>query len=453
MSAVEQIGRNEDGGAAEAERAALKALFEHMLAGDYMYRAEGDGELVALANKLADRLEARMLEQMDDLVGMTMNAFETTMSMGKLERNMGQLDSRAESMAAASEEMSANVDEVSHRIEAANGALNEASDLSREASDAVGRAASSMEEIERRVEQAAASVQALLDASREIDGILTVIKKISDQTNLLALNATIEAARAGEAGRGFAVVAGEVKQLSQQTKAATEDISEKIGRIQQDVRDITEATGGITEAVRKGDEDMGRVQSGMRQMADALQSVVQEVGEITGAMRDQAQAAGEVARLVSDVADMVGETRGMVNRTLEQTDSLEQSLTSEIQEFAAMKLRGAVLRLAKSDHILWKKRLTDMLLERGSIDPATVASHRECRLGKWYYEAGMREFGASPAFRELEGPHEQVHALGRRAVERFHHGDRDGAIADVEAIGPLSEQVVSLLDRLIREAG
>ena len=59
----------------------------------------------------------------------------------------------------------------------------------------------------------------------DVKGITEKINGISSQTNLLSLNASIESARAGEAGRGFAVVADQIRNLADETKALTSEIS------------------------------------------------------------------------------------------------------------------------------------------------------------------------------------------------------------------------------------
>jgi len=429
----------------------ILTLFAKLSEGDFSYRANGDDVLIQQANALAEQLEARMLEQLDEMVGMTMNAFETTITMGRLEQDISHLDDRAMAMASASEQMSANVTHVAERIDQVNSSIINANQQSNDAGTAVTHAVDAMNNIDQRVGQAGERVQALTVASTEINGILTVIKKISDQTNLLALNATIEAARAGQAGKGFAVVAHEVKQLSQQTKQATENIVEKIHRIQQDVAAIASSMQGITKAVDQGNKDMDNVNDRMREMTSALDMIANEIDQITQATQDQSEASQEVAISVAETATMVSSARQVVDQTLKDTDVMEGKLIAEIQEFADMKLKGAVLRLAKSDHILWKKRLINMILERGEIELSTVTSHHDCRLGKWYDTLGQEEYGNSTIFQQLEEPHEKVHSLGRRAVERYNKGDKVGAIADVESIAPLSAEVVALLDRLIAE--
>lgn len=75
-----------------------------------------------------------------------------------------------------------------------------------------------------------ANQAAMQETMVELGAVVGAINTIAKQTSLLALNATIEAARAGDAGRGFAVVAGEVKKLSEDTRAATQRASEMLDR-------------------------------------------------------------------------------------------------------------------------------------------------------------------------------------------------------------------------------
>ncbi len=97
--------------------------------------------------------------------------------------------------------------------------------------------------------------------SEEIEKVGKVaqqIDAIAKQTNLLALNATIEAARAGEAGKGFAVVAGEVKQLANQTSAATSEISETLKTLTEQAERLTTRSHSAKAALSG---DMGQMQT------------------------------------------------------------------------------------------------------------------------------------------------------------------------------------------------
>ena len=85
------------------------------------------------------------------------------------------------------------------------------------------------------------AINLLRDKVNKVSEITGVILSISNQTNLLALNASIEAARAGDAGRGFAVVAEQIRQLSDQTKDSTGQITE----INNELSKVTESTTDI----------------------------------------------------------------------------------------------------------------------------------------------------------------------------------------------------------------
>lgn len=97
-------------------------------------------------------------------------------------------------------------------------------------------------------------IERLTAQVNEVQNIVGSILQISDQTNLLALNASIEAARAGDAGRGFAVVADEIRQLSGQTKEASNNITVIINQLIVDTKRANESIEDSVSSVMKQNE-------------------------------------------------------------------------------------------------------------------------------------------------------------------------------------------------------
>jgi methyl-accepting chemotaxis protein len=236
----------------------------------------------------------------------------------------------------------------------------------------------------------------LREFTLKITNISDTIRKIAAKTNLLALNATIEAARAGEAGRGFGVVAGEVKNLSQQTSSATKEIEVVVDVIQQEMNDLNRSLGTAADEI----------------------SI-------------------HTARSVQSV-----------NHLIDTLSGIEKSVAACIAEIANLQLPGKVVKLAKSDHVVWKKRLINMMIGRERLNADELADHHQCRLGKWYDSVQDQKYLSNPAFAALVDPHMLVHAHGKEATRLFNAGNPEGALKEIEKVEEASKQVIHLLNEV-----
>jgi len=244
------------------------------------------------------------------------------------------------------------------------------------------------------------------------------------------------------------VVAGEVKELSRQTRQVTDNISEKSQAIEHTVNSAVSSIETISETVQRASSALAISGDAMKVIGGNMQMVDERVGDITHAAEDQSLASAEIAGGVATTAQEADALKHLAQESLDMTDALGNQVREDLADFATLKISDAVIELAKSDHMLWKKRLIDMILDRGEIHDEEVTDHHQCRLGKWYDTAGQEHYGHAPGFTQLATPHAEVHKLARSAVVKFNSGDRAGAVNDVEAIGPLSDEVVRLLSSL-----
>jgi methyl-accepting chemotaxis protein len=364
--------------------AALAAWVDRFGAGDLTAAPPRQGGLDAIADDLTG-MGSRLDKNIAEFI---LAANQVCLAGGVLgscaEQAAGNASSQADQtgqISSAAEQVSVAVRQIAATAESVAAGTSAAMERARIEQQQAIEAELAAQSVLLQTENLGNAIRGLGERLNEITGIVTMIRGVANQTNLLALNASIEAARAGVHGRGFAVVADEVKSLAAHTLAATDDISARIHRFQQETATTVEATAETLAQVQTSAEGLARVGRAMSGMVDSFATAHAQVEEITQAVREQQESIQGLTFSIEQVAGLAGE----MNATARGVHDEARTLTSISDELLPL-LGGFRLRA----HEKARKTVSD-----ASSDPDLKSMQRDA------LEKAMRQLATRCGYLEL----------------------------------------------------
>ena len=213
---------------------------------------------------------------------------------------------------------------------------------------------SNIRQVSSSLDQAELDSTQLVERSKNVGNIVTVIRGIAEQTNLLALNAAIEAARAGDQGRGFAVVADEVRKLAERTAKATDEVAQILTGIEQGVEVVASAMTGSVVQMKKGQGMLEAADEKIIQIRENADLSASRVSGIADSIAQQEVAALAIQSSVSQMSEIADRAHQAIEQTrfsAEQLAAYSVKLQVEIQKLQTTKL--SVKTPSSTDVDLW----------------------------------------------------------------------------------------------------
>jgi len=190
--------------------------------------------------------------------------------------------------------------------------------------------------LKEQVRHIAETILNLSEQTLQIGEIIASVNDIADQSNLLALNAAMEAARAGEAGRGFAVVAGEVRNLAEQSRQATAQVSGILSEIQKAANTAVMVTEKGTKSAESGLELAQSTGESIRVIREHTQQAVTAAEQIAATARQQLAGMDQITHAMENINLGATQTqKGMhqVDQAAQNLNDLARQLTSIVQQY------------------------------------------------------------------------------------------------------------------------
>lgn len=350
--------------------------------------------------------------------------------VGEMESSLSRLDGEIKSSGAVFEQLGASVQSVA---------------------EVVSNRIKITEELAAATNEGAGKVARVLDVinvlSQNVDAIkdvISAINDISERTNLLAMNAAIEAAHAGKAGLGFAVVAGEIRKLSEGTKANSANIEKTLKSMIDTLADAHHTADEAGSAMKWIGGKVDETRTSFQEITDEMDNLAADSRQVSQSVRQVLKLSHEsneyFSGIASGVVTMLSELdneRNSLQKIQSQARDVSELMSGDLfdmnnmvaccidmdanvrkrahcectssSKYVAEKIPFNTILLK---HLAWVTKVRALLDGKMSAEGVTLGDHHACDLGKWIdNEAANTGVTSSKNFQVLLREHEALHDI------------------------------------------
>lgn len=395
-------------------------------------------------------IDLKLTDKSEQLKGITTELSKLTADITEASDRTAKI---AEDVASAQENLSCSINEVSSnsldilkRIEESDDSLKSIVKMSNKAKDNSDILKDDM--------------NTLLDIVEQMHEVITAINSISGQTNLLALNASIEAARAGEAGKGFAVVADEIRELAEETKKLTtnmtdfvdtvEDASHKsAGSVDTTVESLNIMTKNLQQVMESNTENREELKI-INNSIETVAATSEEIGNSTADASVQISILSEKMKKSKEIAEAVKATGEEVSDLIKPINEVENSLTKvthtmgELIKDRFYMVDNSVFLQNVNNAILAHKnwvKLLKQIVDTRKIE-ALQTNSRKCAFGHFYYSVTPMNKEIVPIWKRIEEKHTKLHNSGEAVKKAIRENNYSYAEKQYEETLALSGSLI-----------